>query len=129
VLADLVGPFLFRAVPFTLFGSLVYGEWTLDFILALIVGVTFQYAALSPMLHQTGGKIWWRAFKVDFWSLTAWQLGMYGWMALVIFVWFGELSPRHPEFWFLMQVAMACGLLTSYPMNALLIHRGIKTAM
>jgi Domain of unknown function (DUF4396) len=81
------------------------------------------------MLQQTGGNVWWRAFKVDFWSLTAWQLGMYGWMALVIFVWFGELSPLHPELWFQMQVAMPFGFFTSYPMNALLLHLGIKTAM
>ncbi len=46
VLADLVGPFLFRAVPFTLFGSRVYGEWTLDFVLALIVGVVSICGAL-----------------------------------------------------------------------------------
>ena len=57
-LADLVGPILFRAAPFALAGSLVFGEWTLDYLLALLVGVTFQYAAISPMLHQSGLPIW-----------------------------------------------------------------------
>lgn len=128
-LADLVGPILFRAAPFVIAGSLVFGEWTLDYILALLIGVTFQYAAISPMLHQRGARIWWRALKIDFLSLTAWQVGMYGWMALVIFVWFGPIPPTRIEFWFLMQLAMACGFLTSYPMNWWLIKAGIKTAM
>ena len=110
-------------------GSMVFGEWTLDYILALAAGVTFQYAALSPMLGRTGLPVWWRALKVDFWSLSAWQVGMYGWMALVIFVWFGRIEPSRIEFCFLMQLAMACGFCTSYPMNWLLIRLGIKTAM
>lgn len=128
-LADMIGRFLFRALPFAVAGSLVFGEWTLDYLLALLVGVTFQYAALSPMLGQTGLPVWWRALKVDFLSLTAWQVGMYGWMALVIFVWCGPISPLGIEFWFLMQLAMACGFLTSYPMNWWLVRVGIKTAM
>jgi hypothetical protein len=128
-LADLVGPFVFAAAPFAVLGSMVYGEWTLDFILALLVGVSFQYMALSPMLGQKGLPVWWRAFKVDFFSLSAWQVGMYGWMALVIFVWFGRLRPEHIEFWFMMQLAMACGFLTAYPMNWFLIRVGVKTAM
>lgn len=128
-LADLVGPFVFSAVPFAVFGGLVYGEWTLDYILALLVGVTFQYMALAPMLQRSGASVWWRALKVDFFSLTAWQVGMYGWMALVIFVWFGHLRANRVEFWFMMQLAMACGFCTSYPMNWLLIRTGVKTAM
>jgi hypothetical protein len=128
-LADLVGPFVFRALPFVIAGSMVFCEWTLDYGLALLVGVIFQYAALSPMLGQSGLPIWWRALKVDFLSLTAWQVGMYGWMALVIFVWFGRIEPSHVEFWFLMQVAMACGFVTAFPMNWWLVRAGIKTAM
>jgi Domain of unknown function (DUF4396) len=128
-LADLIGPILFRAAPFAIAASLVFGEWTLDYLIALLIGVTFQYAALSPMLQQTGPRIWSRALKVDFLSLTAWQIGMYGWMALVIFVWFGPISPMRIEFWFMMQLAMACGFFTAYPMNWWLVKAGIKTAM
>ena len=128
-LADLIGPFAFRAIPFAVIGSLVFGEWTLDYLIALLVGVTFQYAALAPMLGKKGLPIWWRALKVDFLSLTAWQVGMYGWMALVIFAWFGPIAPSHIEFWFFMQLAMACGFLTAYPMNWWLVKAGIKTAM
>lgn len=128
-LADLVGPVLFRAAPFLVLGSLVFGEWTLDYLIALLIGVTFQYAALSPMLQQKGPRIWWRALKVDFLSLSAWQVGMYGWMALVIFVWSGPIPPTRIEFWFMMQLAMACGFFTAYPMNWWLVRIGIKTEM
>ncbi len=128
-LADLVGPFLFLQLPFVVFGSKVFGEWTLDYLLALLIGVAFQYAALAPMMGRHGPHVWWRALKVDFVSLTAWQVGMYGWMALVIFVWIGELHPKEIEFWFMMQIAMACGFLTAYPMNWWLVKAGIKEAM
>ncbi len=33
------------------------------------------------------------------------------------------------KFWFMMQIAMICGFITSYPINSLLIRSGIKEAM
>ncbi|MDX8336068.1 DUF4396 domain-containing protein [Candidatus Cetobacterium colombiensis] len=128
-LADLIGPWIFLVFPFTLFNNLTFGEWTLDYFLALLTGVTFQYAAISPMMKEKGPKIWLRALKIDFLSLTSWQIGMYGWMALVIFVWFGRLSPFTPEFWFMMQIAMCCGFVTAYPVNWWLVKAGIKMGM
>ena len=57
------------------------------------VRVTCQDGVLSPLLGQTDLPICWRGLKVDFWSLSAWHVGMYGWMALVIFVFFGCIEP------------------------------------
>ena len=128
-LADLIGPWLFLVVPFSIFSDITFNEWTLDYILALITGVTFQYAALSPMINEKGAKVWFRALKIDFLSLTSWQIGMYGWMALVTFLWFGRLSPATPEFWFMMQIAMCCGFITAYPVNWWLVKAGIKMGM
>lgn len=128
-LADLIGPWLFLMFPFTLFNNYTFGEWTLDYFLALLIGVTFQYAAISPMMNEKGVKIWLRALKIDFLSLTSWQIGMYGWMALVTFVWLGRLSPTTPEFWFMMQIAMCCGFITAYPVNWWLVKVGIKMGM
>ena len=34
-----------------------------------------------------------------------------------------------PAYWLMMQVAMAIGLLTTYPVNAWLVHRGVKHPM
>ena len=128
-LADVIGPFLFGLAPFALFGSLMYGEWALDYVLALIIGVFFQYAGLAAMSRKRGLPLWFRAFKVDFLSLTAWQVGMYGWMAVSAFLLFGPLPPDRPLFWFMMQISMFCGFLTAYPMNWWLMRAGIKSPM
>jgi hypothetical protein len=40
-----------------------------------------------------------------------------------------HLHPDQPAYWFLMQIGMAAGFVTSYPVNAWLIRRGIKEAM
>ncbi|MEZ5269810.1 MAG: DUF4396 domain-containing protein [Microthrixaceae bacterium] len=69
--------------------------------------------------------------QADVWSLTAFEVGLFGWMALMWWVFFPNphLTPASPVFWFLMQIGMAIGLATSYPMNTLLIAKGVKTAM
>ncbi|MFI6073943.1 DUF4396 domain-containing protein [Actinoplanes sp. NPDC051343] len=38
-------------------------------------------------------------------------------------------TPDTAAYWFLMQIGMALGFLTAYPVNAWLIRRGIKEAM
>jgi hypothetical protein len=75
-----------------------------------------------------------QAVKADTLSLTAWQLGMYGFMALAHFYVFkhllgARLQVNSFEFWFMMQIAMLAGFVTSYPVNWWLIRRGIKEAM
>jgi hypothetical protein len=40
-----------------------------------------------------------------------------------------ELPKTAPVFWFMMQIAMIAGFLTSYPVNCWLIHKGIKESM
>ena len=53
-----------------------------------------------------------------------------GWMATVTFAIFGrELYKTTPVFWFMMQIAMLAGFLTSYPFNWYLLRRGIKEEM
>lgn len=53
----------------------------------------------------------WKAFKSDVLSLTAWQVGMNGRMAIGIFVRFGPVAmrPGHWKFWWMMS-ARCCGL-------------------
>ncbi|NDV13432.1 DUF4396 domain-containing protein [Crenobacter sp. HX-7-9] len=128
-LADLVTPWLFAAAPFLVLASPVFGEWTLAYLLALVIGVGFQYGGLLGMVPETGAALVWRALKVDFFSLSAWQVGMYGWMGFAIFGVFGPLHPTEPAFWLMMQLAMACGFVTAYPMNWLLVKTGVKSPM
>lgn len=130
-LADIIGEWFVFFIPVVIGGSLIAGQWVLDYVLALILGIFFQYAAIQPMEHLPRHKALVKAVKVDFFSLTSWQIGMYGWMAVVIFA-IRSHSPFPKtswEFWFMMQVAMYCGFLTSYPVNRLLIRKGIKHGM
>ena len=53
-----------------------------------------------------------------------------GWMALMSFVLFWPaLHTDQVEYWFMMQVGMAIGFVTSYPVNSWLLRRGIKEPM
>lgn len=131
-LADLVGEWFLYFVPVAIGGSLIAGSWVIDYILALGFGIGFQYAAIRGMEPKVPrGEIVRRAAKADILSLTAWQAGMYGWMAVVIFALNdGSALPRTSfQFWFMMQVAMACGFLVALPVNIGLIRAGIKKGM
>ncbi|GJL58830.1 MAG: hypothetical protein NPIRA03_16870 [Nitrospirales bacterium] len=51
-------------------------------------------------------------------------------MALIIFVIIGhEMEKTNSVFWFMMQIAMFAGFLTSIPVNWWLIKKGIKEKM
>lgn len=130
-LADILGEWITFFVPITLAGSWVAAQWTLDYLLALVIGIYFQYAAIQPMEHLSWSKAIYKAFKVDFFSLTSWQIGMYGWMAIAIWgIYDGTLPAKTSfEFWFLIQIAMLFGFISAYPTNKLLIKLGIKHAM
>lgn len=130
-LADLIGETFTSFVPIFIGGSMLAGQWVLDYILALLIGIYFQYAAIRPMEHLPRMQVIGKAFRIDFFSLTAWQIGMYGWMAIFIFA----IRHGHPlmhnswEFWFMMQVAMFFGFFTSLPANWILMKLGIKKGM
>jgi hypothetical protein len=129
-LGDIVAEWTIFFLPVTLFGSQVFGAWALDYVLAFLFGIAFQYFTIKPargLSVRDGLK---SALKADVLSLTAWQIGMYGWMAVVLFVIFDhEPSKTGPVFWFMMQLAMIAGFLTSYPVNWWLIRTGIKERM
>lgn len=129
-LSDLIGSWIFYyLLSFNLFGQKIFGEWLFDYILALLIGVLFQYAAIAPMMQGSTISKLWRAFRIDFWSLTAWQVGMYGWSAIVTFIFQWHFTPLQPQFWLMMSIGMACGFITAYPMNWLLVRKGIKSGM
>ena len=118
----------------TLFGQEIFAVWVLDFLLAFALGVVFQYFTIKPMrdLSVTAGI--WQAFKADTASISSWQIGMYGAMAVFQFAVFrpefgGTAKADTPEFWFAMQGAMLAGFCTAYPVNWLLIRKGVKERM
>jgi len=133
MIADVGTEFAIAATSLTLFGSVLWSEYILDFAVAWALGIVFQYLAIKPMRPQLSpGMALWAAVKADTLSIAAFQVGMYLFMALVYFKLFP--APHHlaafdPRYWLMMQIAMICGFLTSFPMNRLLIARGIKEAM
>lgn len=128
-LADIVGEGWVILMPVTLLGSSLLGAWTLDFILALCLGIFFQYWPA----RQMGMSRWLalkNAVKADVLSLTCWQLGMYAWMAIALFLLFTPDMPHVSAlYWFMMQIAMIVGFCSAYPMNKWLVSKGIKHAM
>ena len=129
-LGDIVAELFAIVVPISLFGHKLFGSWLYDFILAFALGILFQYFTIKPMKHLDRKQGVIAALKADALSLSAWQIGMYGWMAIATFAIFHhELSKSSAVFWFMMQVAMAIGFLTAYPVNAWLIHKGLKERM
>jgi hypothetical protein len=118
----------------SIFGDKIFAVWVLDFILAFVFGIGFQYFTIAPMrgLGLRDGIV--AALKSDTLTVTFWQVGMYGFMALAQYGYFRPLIGRMldvntPEFWFTMQLAMLCGFVTGYPVNWWLIEAGIKEKM
>ena len=55
-LADIIGEWFTNYIPVTVAGSQLIGNWVLDFILALIIGVYFQFYAIREMERISAGK-------------------------------------------------------------------------
>jgi len=132
-LADIIvesGLFVF-GIGFVALGHKVFGNWIVDYAMALVIGVAFQYGAQAPMSDAPRSTVLWQSFKSDVLSLSFWQIGMYGWMAISIFVLFDEptMKPDHWVFWLMMQLAMLAGFVTTCPVNWWLIRSGVKEAM
>ena len=141
-LGDIIAEWLVFLVPTiavwfgyrSIFPDKIFAVWIVDYFFAYAFGIVFQYFTIAPMR----GLSFWpgivAAVKADTLSLTAWQIGMYGFMALAHFYFFGELigvelQVNSVEFWFMMQIAMLCGFVTAYPVNWWLIEAGIKERM
>ena len=113
-----------------LLGSPLLTSYVFDFIAAYIFGILFQYFAIASMRHLSAQKTLVQAIKADTLSLVAFQIGMYAWMAFYQKLLFHDrLKADSPIYWFMMQLGMLAGFLTSYPMNWLLIRRRIKESM
>jgi hypothetical protein len=118
----------------TIFSEKMFAVWVLDYIFAFVLGIAVQYFTIAPMRNLSLGQGLKAALQADTLSLTAWQVGMYGFMAIAQFYLFRhvlglKLEVPTPEFWFMMQIAMLAGFITSYPVNWWLIRSGIKEEM
>ena len=130
-LGDVISEFVVFAAALAIAGLSIGAEYLGDYVLALILGIIFQYFAIAPMrgLGVRDGLI--AATKADFISLTAFEIGLFAWMAVMTFVLFPapHLMPSSAAFWLFMQVGMMIGFFTSWPANVWLVRRGIKVPM
>lgn len=103
----------------------------MDFLLAWSFGIVFQYFTIAPMRGLSVGRGIIEAIRADTFSIVAFEIGLFGWMALTYYVIFPgpHLHTNEAPFWFMMQVGMIIGFFTSYPVNVLLLKRGWKEKM
>lgn len=129
-LGDLIAETLLLYITIHIVTNRLINAWIIDYIFAFVIGIIFQYYAIKPMKNLSPGKALGAALKADALSLTSWQLGMYGGMAIATFLIFKHhLEANTAIFWFVMQGAMMLGFFTAYPVNWWLIKKGIKEAM
>src|SRR5699024_5644559 len=101
-----------------------------QFTLASIFGIAFQYYGMGMYTRENFKEGINNAIKADTLALISFEIGMFGWMALVHFVFFTQPpEPTTAVYWFMMQLAMMLGFCTSYPANWLLVIKGVKHAM
>ena len=129
-LGDIIAEWAVFLLAIEIAGMAIWPELIGDYILAYALGIIFQYFAIAPMRDLSVGEGVIAAIKADTLSLTAFEIGLFGWMLLMRFVFFDPpLHPDEPTYWFMMQIGMVLGYFTSYPMNWWLVRKGIKEAM
>lgn len=131
-LGDIGGEWIVWASAWMIGSSGALGsEYILDLLLAWIFGILFQYFVIAPLRGQIGrlaplGD----AIKSDTLSVLSFEVGLFGWMALMhSVIWTPPLPIDSSSYWFMMQIGMLLGFLTSWPVNRWLLQRGIKEPM
>ena len=85
-----------------------------DFGLALAFGIVFQYFSIAPMAGDYGWKTIVRSLKADLLSLTFFEIGLFGWMAIFDLLIFDQkLGMNTVAYWFMMQVGNNLVLILS----------------
>ena len=128
-LGDLAGEWIVFGAAMTIAGHTLAAAFVMDFALAYVIGIAFQYFSIAPMRGISGWRGIAAALKADTLSLIAFEVGMFGWMALVRLVLFPDVEANSFLYWFLMQIGMTVGFATSYPANWWLLRKGWKEAM
>jgi hypothetical protein len=131
VLGDIIAEFVIFALALNIADHTLFAEYVGDYIVAIAFGILFQYFVISRMRRLTLRAGLAAAAKSDVVALSAFEIGLFGWMALMQYVFFTSpgLYPDSPVYWLFMQFGMIIGFTTAWPANVWLIHRGIKEAM
>lgn len=130
VLGDIAGEFIVFGTGWKIAGQTLFASYAVDFIIAWALGILFQYFAIAPMRGlgvRQGVKA---AIKADTLSIASFEVGLFGWMAIVNFVLFSPpLRANQWAFWMMMQIGMTLGFFTASPVNRWLLEKGWKERM
>ena len=100
-----------------------------DFIGAYLFGILFQFLPIMSMGDQSAGRALIDAIKADTFSLVAFEIGMFGWMAIATYACLAGAGSGHGPVLVHDADRHDPGLCHRYPANWLLVRRGIKHAM
>ena len=129
VIGDIIGaPIVFWS-GWTLFGSRLYAEFLVLFVLAYIFGIAFQYLPIRAMRRISRRDALIEAIKADTLALTAFEIGLFAWMAFIYFQFVPRSELTSPTYWFMMQIGMVLGFIASFPANWYLVRAGVKAGM
>ncbi|MFD1363216.1 DUF4396 domain-containing protein [Lentibacillus salinarum] len=130
-IGDAIGVPIVALTGMAIIGSTLFAHYIVEFILAYLVGIIFQFYAIYPMNKEQGVSASIKAaVKADTVALIAFEVGMFGWMAIVHYILFASPpKPNEATYWFMMQIAMILGFMTSYPANWVLVKKGLKEEM
>lgn len=131
MIGDVISEFSLFVLGWTILGSSLYAEYARDVLLAWLFGIAFQYFAIKPMRILSAKQGLVAAVKSDTLSILTFEIGLFGWMALIFVFLFRNphLHPTQGSYWCMMQIGMILGFFTPYPMNRWLIRSGWKEAM
>ena len=131
VIGDIIGAPIVFFTGLTILGSRLFAEFAVQFVLAYAFGIIFQYIPIRSTRNISAREALVDAIKADTLSLVAFEVGLFGWMAIVHYLLMSARPPEanSPVFWLMMQIGMVLGFLTTWPANGFLVKRGIKMAM
>jgi hypothetical protein len=132
VLGDIGGEWIVWATGWMIGSTAALGpEYILDLLLAWTFGILFQYFVIAPLRNHVGQLAPLRdAIKSDTLSVLGFEVGLFGWMAVSDYViWDPPLPIDSSSHWFMMQIGMMLGFVTSWPVNRWLLRHGIKEPM
>lgn len=131
VLGDVIAEYSIFGLGLVLLGHSIYAEYVGDLVLAWLFGIIFQYFAIKPMRNLSPGQALVAAIKSDTLAILAFEIGLFTWMGITYFILFPHphLTPNQPTYWFMMQIGMVLGFITSYPMNRWLLRKRWKEVM
>jgi hypothetical protein len=129
VFGDVIGAPIVLAAGWMFFGERFYADYVVLFALAYVFGIAFRYFPIRATSGVSPRVAIIDAAKADTLALTAFELGLFAWMAVVYFLFVSRAEPTSVYYWFVMQIGMVLGFITALPPNWLLVRSGVKGGM